>query len=309
MSKRKPDGIQSDTINRNSPFTQMSFDLRKQDQFVNSLAVDFVHYKAMPSPIGKNDRGSYRRNDGVDTITSNGMIYRCAGKFSAVMTDNDRSQKRSQSGIVDPSQSRLVLPRFYNKDDQADGERIYMAPGDRLYVSDPDADVLVSNYQEMDYEPENDNVPMFPIVKVEQSIIDSRNIEYTCGLDYKITDSGNIRWLATGKNPGIDADTGKGRVYSVRYLYRAFWYVVSLPKEVRITNVTNGNVRSPERMAYNAVIVREFMFHNQNKGDAQNQNISKTPNRAAAVPKPAAQPDKYVIPVDMAAIDDDEGQS
>jgi hypothetical protein len=309
MAKRKPVGIQSDTINRNSPFTQMSFDLKKQDQFVTSLAVDFIHYKAMPSPIGKNDRGSYRRNDGVDTITSNGMIYRCAGKFSAAMVDNDRSKRHSDSGSVDPSQSRLVLPRFYNKDGQSDGERIYMAPGDRVYIADPAADVLVSNYHQMDYEPENDNVPMFPIVKLEGNIIDSQGIEYACGVDFKITESGNIRWLPEGRNPGIDTSTGKGRIYSVRYLYKAYWYVVSLPKEVRVTNVTTGNVRAPERMSYHAVIVREYLYHNQNKGDAQNQNKPKTPDRAVAAPKQSVQPDKYVIPVDMTAIGDDGEQS
>lgn len=309
MAKRKTTGIQADAINRHSPFTQISFDLKKQDQFVTSLAVDYLHYKAMPSPIGKNDRGSYRRNDGVDTITSNGMIYRCAGKFSATMVDNDRSQQRSQSGIVDPSQSRLILPRFYNKDGQADGDRIYMAPGDRIYIADPDADVLVSNYQEMDYSAESDNIPMFPIVKMEGNIVDSRNQEYVCGVDFKITDSGNIRWIAGGKNPGLDPDTGKGRIYSIRYLYKAYWYVTSLPKEVRVTNVSTGNIRSPERMPYHAVVVREFVYHNQNKGDQENQNKPKEPNRAVEAPKQALQPDKYVIPVDMSAIGDDGEQS
>lgn len=308
MAKRKPVGIQSDTINRNSPFTQLSFDLKKQDQFVTSLAVDYIHYKAMPSPIGKNDRGSYRRNDGVDTITSNGMIYRCAGKFSATMVDNDRSQKRSQSGIVDPSQSRLILPRFYNKKEQADGDRIYMAPGDRIYIADPDADVLVSNYHEMDYEL-GDNIPMFPIAKLEGSIIDSRGNEYTCGVDFKVTESGNIRWIEGAKNPGIDPNTGKGRIYSVRYLYKAFWYVVTLPKEVRVTNVTTGNVRAPERMPYHAVVVREYIYHNQNKGGPENQNKSKTPDRAVQAPSQSIHPDKYVIPVDMSAIGEDEEQS
>lgn len=305
--KRPPVGNQTDTINRNSPFVQMSFDLNKQDQFVTSLAVDFVHYKAVPSPIGKNDRGSYRRNDGVDTITSNGMIYSCAGKFSATMTDNQRSQQRGQSGFIDPSKSRLILPRFYNKNAVSDGERIYMAPGDRIYISDPDADVLVSCYHEMDYE-DGDNVPMFPIVKLEQ-LVDSRNIYYQCGADYKITDSGNIRWLSGGRNPGIDPDTGRGRVYSVRYLYKAYWYVDSIPKEVRVTNVTTGNTRSPERMPYHVIVVREYIYHNQNKGDQQNQNKSKIPNRAVAGPTESLNPDKFVVPVDMSAIAEDGEQS
>lgn len=313
MADKKPTGIQTDTINRNSPFVQQSLDLNKQDQFVTGSAVEYIHYKALPSPIGKKDRGDYRRSDGVDTITSNGMIYRCAGKFSATMIDNDRSQKRSDGGIQDPSQSRLVLPRFYNKDPnnglQADGDRIYLAPGDRVYVADPKVDVLVSNYHEMTYERGIDNVPMFPIERLEIPIIDSRNIEYTCGVDYQITQDGNIRWIPGGKSPGIDPDTGKGRVYSVRYLYRSYWYILTLPKEVRITGVTNGNVRTPERMPYHAVVVREYIYHNQNKGDSQNQLKSNTPKRADSAPQQSIPADKYTIPVDMSAIGDDEGQS
>lgn len=306
MSDRKPKGIQADTINRNSPFTQLSFDLKKQDAFVTSLAVDFIHYKAMPSPIGKKDRGDYRRNDGVDTITSNGMIYRCAGVFSATMVDNQRAQKKVDLGTLDPSKSRLIMPRFYNKEgfkgDQSDGKRIYLAPGDRVYIADPKADVKVSNYQEMDYEEGIDNEPMFPIVELDGPIIDSRNIEYTQNIDFSITCEGNVRWLPGGKNPGIDPTTGKGRVYSIRYLYKAYWYVTEIPKEVRVTNVTNGDTRSPERMAYHAVITREYIYHNQNKGDATNQLKSKDPKREQSSPVQSITPNKFVIPVDMSAI-------
>lgn len=306
MSDRKPKGIQADTINRSSPFTQLSFDLKKQDAFVTSLAVDFIHYKAMPSPVGKKDRGDYRRNDGVDTITSNGMVYRCAGIFSATMVDNQRNQKKADISTLDPSKSRLILPRFYNKDgfkgDQSDGKRIYLAPGDRVYIADPKADVKVANYQEVDYEEGIDNEIMFPIVELDGPIIDSRNIEYVPNVDFLVTCEGNIRWLPGGKNPGIDPTTGKGRVYSIRYLYKAFWYVTEIPKEVRVTNVTTGGTRSPERMAYHAVITREYIYHNQNKGDATNQLKSKDPKREQSPPVQSITPNKFVIPVDMSAI-------
>lgn len=308
MANKKPDGNQVDTINRNSPFNQMSFDLNKQDKFVTSLGVEFTHFKAMPSPIGKKDRGDYRRSDGVDTITSNGMIYRCAGKFTATITDNSRESKKGDSGLLDPSQSRLVMPRFYNKNEVADGDRIYLAPGDRVYVADPDADVLVSNYQEMDYSI-GPNVPMFPIVRLDGPIVDSQNIEYVCGADYKIDSNGDIAWVPGGRNPGMDPETGKGRVYSIRYMYRAYWYVVQIPKEIRISNVTTGNLRTPERMPMHAVIVREFIFHNKNRADIQNQIKPKSEDRTVIAPPDSITPDKYVIPVDMSAFGDDGEQS
>lgn len=309
MSNRKPNGIQIDTIDRNLDFVQESFDLDRLDNFVTGLGVEYFHYKGQPSPIGQSDRGDYRRSDGVDTITSNGMIYRCAGKFTATMTDNSRDRKRGEAGVLDPSESKLVMPRFYNKSALADGDRIYLSPGDRIYVADPQADVLVSNPQKMDYEVGIDNVPMFPIVAMEMPLIDSRGIEYVQGVDYCITKDGNISWMSGGKNPGIDPDTGKGRIYSIRYLYRAYWYITVLLKEVRVTNVTTDGQRAPDRMPYHAIAQREYMYHNQNKGDKTNQLKSKDPKRVAKEPVQSINPAKPVIPVDMSSIGDDGDES
>lgn len=310
MSNKKNGEIHVDTIPFEGPFIQESFDLDRLDNFVTGLGVEFLHYKGIPSPIGQKDRGDYRRSDGVDTITSNGMIYKCAGRFTATMTDNTRDRKRGEAGILDPSESRLVMPRFYNDRGIADGKRIYLAPGDRIYVADPNVDVWVSNPQKIDYIPNMDNIPMFPIVSLELPIIDSRNIEYTEGVDYCITQDGNIRWLAGGKNPGIDPDTGKGRVYSVRYLYRAYWYITTLLKEVRITNVTGSSgERSPQRMPYHCIAQREFMFHNQNKGAPTNQNKPIDPKRVQQAPVESTNPSKYTVPVDMSDFGDGDQQS
>lgn len=300
MSDRPQDGNQVDAINRYSPYVQTSFDLTRFDKFVTGLGVDFTHYKAMYSPIGLADRGDYRR-EGVDTITANGAIYLCAGKFTATMTDNSKNRKRTEGGELDPSESRLVLPRFYNKTSVADGERIYVGVGDRLYPADPDANIVVSNTQKMTYE-QGENVTMFPVVQMELPIFDSRNIQYTQGVDYFITPTGNIQWIAGGKNPGVDPVTGMGRVYSVRYLYKAFYYVTTIPKEVRVTNVTENGIRTPERAPYYLGITREYVYHSQNRGNVKNNSASKTPERAVPEPLENRKPDPGSISVDMTSI-------
>lgn len=313
MSNRKPQGQQIQDINSWCPLTQHSFNIVFDDAFVTGQGIDYAHFKAMPSPIGLKDRGDYRR-DGLDVITSNGMLYVCAGVFSGCETDNNTTKNRTDGGVVDPSVSRLILPRFYNKTKsvagsintapQDDSRRIYMAPGDRIYVSDPNANVKVSNYQRMTFEL-GPNVPMFPILELEVPIIDSRNISYIQGLDYCIASDGNINWLPGGSNPGIDPDTGKGRVYSVRYLYNAYHYVISLPKEVRMTNVTEGGVRVPERLASYAIIQREYIYHSQNRPDPKNQSASKTPQRAVQEPLDTIKPGPGSISVDMVSIKED----
>lgn len=313
MSVRPPVGQQLQDISQWCPLTQHSFSLTADDAFVTGQGIDYQHWKCMPSPIGLKDRGDYRR-DGLDVLTSNGMLYVCAGTFTGCETDNVTDKKATQGAVVDPSVSRLILPRFYNQVKSVagsvntapvdDGKRIYLAPGDRIYVSDPQANVKVSNYQRMTYEL-GDNIPMFPICEFEVPIIDSQNIQYIQGVDYDITIKGNLAWLAGGKNPGIDPDTGKGRTYSVRYLYKAFHYVISLPKEVRMTNITEGGVRVPERMAYYAIIQREYLYHSQNRSDKQNQTASPTPQRAVQEPIDAIKPGPASISVDMVTISED----
>lgn len=282
MSDRKPDGKPVDSIPQEAIPWLVSINLPYQDGFVTGLGVDWSHYRAMPSPIGLKDKGDYRRPDGLDTISSNGFIYEKAGIFTGVISDNSKSQKRSDSGLLDASTSRIIMPRHYNKDGGlSNGDQIRLAPGDRIYMSDPNADDAVPNYQRMTYDPNKDNETMFPVVKME-SMVDSRGVRFQEGRDYKITCDGWIRWIPGGENPGVDPDTGAGRVYSVRYLYKSFWYVVSIPKEVRITNVTENGVRSPQRMASHAVVQREYIYHNQI--NAGNETALKPQDQKRIVP-------------------------
>ena len=78
---------------------------------------------------------------------------------------------------------------------------------------------------------------------------------------------------------------------------------LSLPKEVRITNVTTGNVRAPERAAYYPVIMREYLFHNQNRGNELNQLKPKCDiKRIDAQPEQSINPADPIISVDMSNI-------
>lgn len=298
MPKRPPKGKQSDTINRQGDLFQASFDLNKQDQFVTSLGVQFVHWKAVPSPIGLKEKGDYRRSDSVDTISSNGFLYKKSGCFTATMVGNSRSQKRSDGGLLDDSMARMIMPRFYDKSGEAAaGDRIYLAPGDRVYIADPNADVLVPNYQRMEYESDQDNRPMFPICKME-FIDDSLGRSYQEGKDFEITTAGDIRWIPGGENPGIDPDTKKGRIYSVRYLYKAFWYILSIPSEVRITNVTDGDTRAPQRMPSYAIIQREYVYQNQINSKTSNLKPEE-PRRVREEPNDGIDPNGTKIKVNM----------
>jgi hypothetical protein len=306
MAKKKAVGPQSDTITRLGDVPQISFNLPKQDAFVTSHGIQFEHWKAMPSPIGKKERGDYRKSDQIDDQQSNGFLYSKAGCFTAVLLSNSKHKQQMDGGVMDVSQGRITLPRFYDDQALADGKRIYLAPGDRIYVKNKEIDIRVPNWQEMTFEPDRDNVAQFPICCVER-LVDSRAIDYVQDVDYSITSEGNIRWKA-GKGPGIDPETGKGRVYSIRYLYDAHWYVTQLINEVRIGNVTEGNIRKEERMPYQAQVVREYIYYNR-ANTAKNEDYKhKQEDKKRTNPEPSfdALPNKPQVKVSMTDIDESD---
>lgn len=267
MAKNKAKLPHQFTIPTNAQVPQTSFNLSAQDSFIISHGIQFSHYKALPSPIGLKDRGDYRRSGELDVQSSNGFLYKSGGCFSAVFLNNSDKSSDIDGGLLDAAQARITLPRFYNKGEGfANGNRIYLSPGDKIYVKDKTIDMSVANFQEVEYEPNKENFLQFPAICVEL-LIDSRGLEYYEGRDFTVSKNGNIKWMAKGRNPGVDPDTGKGRVFSVRYRYDAHWYVVSLINEVRIGNVTEDGVRKEERFPYQAMVVREYVFHNRNRGE------------------------------------------
>lgn len=306
MSKNKFKGTQAFTIPNTVAVPQISFNLNAQDAFITGQGIQFIHYKAIPSPIGLVDRGDYRRPEELDVQSSNGFLYKEAGCFTAVMLGNGKTKEDGDGGFIDPSQTRVTLPRFYNEKDFADGKRIYIAPGDRIYVKDKSIDTKVENFQRMTFDPDRDNIAQFPITCVE-FLIDSRGVEYYQDRDFKLTKDGNIRWVPGQKNPGIDPDTGKGRVYSIRYQYEAHWYIVQIFNEVRIGNVTEGGVRKEARMPYHVLAVREYIYHNRQNGKETQPNpklVQEDRNRETPEPGFDAMPNTPVIKVDMSDVEE-----
>lgn len=309
MSKSKAKGPQLSTIPRYVELPDVNFNLQAQDLFIKNNSVIFRHEKAIPSPIGLKSLGDYRRPDELDTTSSNGFIYKSVGCFAGVMLGNTRNRNDNEGGVMDPSQCRITLPRFYNSEDGGDSEnRIYMAPGDRIFVAG-DADTCVDHFQRMQFQGGNrDDMAQFPIIKT-QFLIGSDGKEYFQDRDFKITSDGNIRWIS-GKNcPGIDPDTGQGRIYSVRFTYEAHWYITQILNEVRIGNITEGDIRKEARMPYHVIAVREYVYHNRQNGK-ETQPIQKyikneKQDRTSPEPNTDILPNSPHIKVDMSEVDED----
>ena len=135
----------------------IGFNTEAQEKFAKDHGIIFTHWVAIPSPIGIKDRGDYRRPDSLDTMSSNGFIYKKVGEFTGTILGNSRSNQYDD-GIYDNSTARLVIPKFYN----CGKKEIAFLPGDRIYAKD--MDLSVSNYQRVDYNPKSADFLQFPVM-------------------------------------------------------------------------------------------------------------------------------------------------
>ena len=270
----------------------VSFNLESMDQFIHNNSVLFTHWAAIPSPIGLKDRGDIRR-DILDSIESNGLLYKKIGEFSAAMLNNNHSKSDSDGGSFDTATARITLPRFYN-----DGVKtIHLAAGDRLFIKD--LEIKIANYQRVEYNGKVSDFLQFPALSVE-FLVDSLGNEYEQGLHFNLDKNGNISWIPGKSCPGIDMETGKGRVYAVRYLYTAFFYVVELLNEVRIGRVIDENGDSvPARMGYQCRIAREYIYHNRVKTAEDDVNAKKQDGRTNEGPTEVLDPASKKVKVSM----------
>ena len=273
----------------------LKFNLEAQEQFAKDKGIVFEHYAAIPSTIGQIDRGDLRRPDQLDTVSENGFIYRKVGEFVGTILGNSAKHNHSEGGIMDDSTARLVLPKFYNDDcGSAAGKEIALLPGDRVYAKT--IELTVPSYQKAEYKPGASDFLQFP-AKCVQMLQDSKGLDYTEGVHFKITDAGNIQWLDGKANPGIDPETGRGRIYGVRYMYVPFWYVQRLLNEIRITNTSDST--APARLPYHAVIQREYVYHNQVRGDKKEQTVKTETPRTQEPPVEALDPNQFQVKVDI----------
>lgn len=287
---------------------EIKFNLNAQEAFAKARGVVFEHWAATPSPIGLKDRGDYRRSDTLDVFSENGFIFKKVGEFVATLVnapDSSQTGGPAEGGLYDNSTGRLILPKFYNKDCPSDTKEISILPGDRVYAKD--LELVVDNYQRAEYNPTGSDFLQYP-AKCVQTLIDSKGIEYTEGVQFKVNSEGNIQWIDGKSNPGIDPETGKGRVYSIRYGYKAFWYVTQLLNEIRITNTDTAT--EPTRMPQHVMVQREYVYHNKNRGDKANKTEkeikaevkdkkAKRPSRKVKEPRSKITENKPRLKVDM----------
>ena len=198
----KTTGSQS-VANPVGDFDQVSFNPEAFDSFIIGNSVSLEHYAAIPSPIGLKERGDVRRSEILDTLESNGLLYKKMGSFNAAFLSNSHNKSDIDGGMIDSSTARITMPRFYN-----DGTKtIHLSAGDKLYIKD--LEIKIANFQRMEYNGKIADFLQFPALEVE-FLVDSLGREYTQGKEFILDKNGNISHLI---------DTGKDILFCFIWFY------------------------------------------------------------------------------------------
>jgi hypothetical protein len=269
MAKEKPRQVYTTDL----PNAAISFDVDAFDAALRSQGVTFIHWRAMRCPVGMVDEHDSRRPHEDHSGCSNGFIYSMGGEITCLFTGNSTQSVMAEVGVMDGSTVSVTFPRYYDGTETP----VYVAPFDRLYLAEES--VVVPDWQLFRHNPSGVDKLNFPVVSV-QDLVDSQNRRYSLG-DFEVRD-GRLVWV--GNRPGVDPETGRGLVCSVRYTYRPYWYVRQLIHEVRVSQVENPytGVRQVQRMPQAALLQREYVFEGSS---------TDTPSEVSDDPRDAKVPE------------------
>jgi len=251
MSRRQAEG----NVDLTGPLTTVSWDEDAFDVFIRSQGAKFVHWRAMPCPVGMTDRWDVRRTHPDHSGCSNGHLYTRAGVVTCMMGSGaPNKMEQNDIGLLNGSTVRVTAPFTY---DDSDEEMVDVMPFDRFYLDEER--VLVPHAQRVEHHVSLHDRLQFPVVKVVD-LVDANGISH--GKDEYDIVAGQIVWK---QSLGYDHDQKKGTVYSIRYMYRPYWYVKDMQYQVRLAQVETPDGRVAKRWPQEWTMTREFIFEKEEK--------------------------------------------
>jgi hypothetical protein len=243
------------------------------DAVVDGQGMLLEHWRALPCPVGKGDPFDMRKMHADHSGCSNGYIYEQGGDITALFVGNSKQLQALDVGFVTGSTVQITVPRFYTNDRTRE---VVISVLDRLYLkqtTNQEHPINVIAAQLFEHNTSGMDRVKYPINAVEL-IVDSHGKRYYQGDDFDVS-NGQIAWRGT-KQPGMDPETGKGEVCSIRYRYTPYWYVSNLMHEIRVVRSGFGTERTP----MTALLQREYAFENEQNDQGQRPGSSPLANNS-----------------------------
>lgn len=252
------------------PNESVAFDAEAFNEAIASHGAVFVHWQAIPDPLGLQGKFDARRPDGVNnTKAFNGHYYIKRGCLQAIITGANKEVKSHLGGQVDAGVASITVHTNYLNSDK----KVYLTPYDRFYLEDEG--ILVPRGELVEASMDGLDRLQWPACEVI-AIVDADGIEYTPD-DYQIV-GGYIQWV--GNRPTFNVEANKGKVYSIKYLYKPFYYVERLLHELRLVQGEDAyGTRKLIRANQSAIVYREYVYQNKSL-DAE------SPDQKGAIEQP-----------------------
>ena len=247
------------------PDQSVEFDVQAFDDNLQTHGVSFVHWKALPCPVGLTDIYDMRSPHEDHSGCSGDFLHKRAGIITGIFIANTKQFQYTDPGLAPDVPTIITLPRYY---DDCPNQKPLVALFDRFYLLEEN--IVVPHNQLFEANQSGVDKVAFPIVCV-LDIVDS-NGKFYSPEDYQVID-GKIHWLGSNR-PGYDIRVGRGQICSIRYTYRPYWYVKSLLHEVRVTQRTGeSGERLVERMPQQVMLQREYVYEKE-----QRDSLAPDPN-------------------------------
>jgi hypothetical protein len=238
------------------PLTTVSWDPDAFDVFIRSQGAKMVHWRGMPCPVGLTDRYDARRSFHDHSGCSNGHIYTRAGEVTCLMSGNSNKQEQNDTGLKDGGTVNVTAPYSY---DDSQEQIVDVMPFDRFYLSEEA--ITVPHKQRVEHHVTLHDRMDFPVVSVVD-IVDSKGVRHNPD-EYDIV-AGQLVWK---QSLGYDLIANKGTIYSIRFMYRPYWYVKNLQHQVRIAQVETIDGRVVRRFPQQWQMTREYIFEKEDNDE------------------------------------------
>lgn len=213
-------------------------------------------HRAVRCPGGAVSRFDSRRPNECHLGCSNGFLYRRAGTVYALFTANSTQRRQGEAGVLANSSGNVTFQRFYIGTE----EPVRVTQYDRLYLPNPS--VLTETWQEVDHSPNGVDLLDYPAEQVV-FLVSSLGRWFSPG-EYSIQ-NGRIVWSGPNR-PRVGPD-GRGEVYSVRYLYRPFWYVHFQHHDLRFITVQSAEGVRATAVHQSVSVQREYFYQNESRDE------------------------------------------
>jgi len=239
QSDRKPGDFADAPINYNDPWDAVRPNQAAENLHIANQGILFAHWYCVPDPLFQHEIGDVRHSFGVEDgfqqvqdsdrfHRENGFLYVKSKYIYGTFMGNAKDLKHVAAGLYGSSGATISLNRFYQNTE----EKIHISENDKLIPVDLKDEFFSVNWQKFTHNPTGIDRLEFKACQVI-FLIDSDGIQYLRGRDFEIV-NGYIKWIDGADRPGLDKLTGKGKVCSIRYTYKPYYYIKTVLHDIRI---------------------------------------------------------------------------